>query len=337
MDITNKSQTIRSEVLRSPSLYFKEFEATEKINKKKHRLLSGTRIKAVLVPLMYWVIKHAPKWCAMLPIHLLIVTLRLMYIFSNNPYRKSCEDICQLARDAGFTHQPKQIYGQILNNLLGTAENYYHLYRHGIDSVIDTIELNSQHSERMNRLSKEYGGVILMAPHNFASVFSALKMNRAFPLLIVSRNSSTIDRTKTALDFFERMQVSVLMVRGGNSFELSRALFAELKKGTVIAATVDSIEGHSDTTVHMFGQEVGFSSWASKIGVKKNVPIIPSYFRSIGRQVVPVFGEEIVTDDIESAMQHYAEFFERQILEDPASWAFLGDKRWRKVLHEASQ
>ena len=87
----------------------------------------------------------------------------------------------------------------------------------------------------------------------------------------------------------------------------------------------------------MFGQEVGFSSWASKIGVKKNVPIIPSYFRSIGRQVVPVFGEEIVTDDIESAMQHYAEFFERQILEDPASWAFLGDKRWRKVLHEASQ
>jgi hypothetical protein len=137
MDITNKSQTIRSEVLRSPSLYFKEFEATEKINNKKHQLLSGTRIKAVLVPLMYWVIKHAPKWCAMLPIHLLIVTLRLMYIFSNNPYRKSCEDICQLARDAGFTHQPKQIYGQILNNLLGTAENYYHLYRHGIDSVID--------------------------------------------------------------------------------------------------------------------------------------------------------------------------------------------------------
>jgi hypothetical protein len=34
MDITNKSQTIRSEVLRSPSLYFKEFEATEKINNK---------------------------------------------------------------------------------------------------------------------------------------------------------------------------------------------------------------------------------------------------------------------------------------------------------------
>ena len=55
MDITNKSQTIRSEVLRSPSLYFKEFEATEKINNKKHRLLSGTRIKAVLMPLMYWV------------------------------------------------------------------------------------------------------------------------------------------------------------------------------------------------------------------------------------------------------------------------------------------
>lgn len=273
----------------------------------------------------------------MLPIHMLIVTLRLMYVFSNNPYRKSCEHICRLARDAGFNHQPREIYGQLLNNLLGTAENYYDLYRHGIDSVIDIIELDYQYSERINRLAKEHGGVMLMVPHNFASLFSALKMNRAFPLLIVTRNSPTIDRTKIALEFFERMQVSVLMVRGGNPFELSRTLFAELKKGTVVAATVDSIEGNSQTTVHMFGQQAGFSSWAGKVGVKKNVPIIPGYFRSKGRQVVPVYGEEIITDDIESAMQHYAEFFERQILEDPASWAYLADKRWRKVLHKACQ
>ena len=52
MDFTNKSKTIRSEVLRSPALYFKEFEATEKINKKKYRLQSGTRIKAVLMLLL---------------------------------------------------------------------------------------------------------------------------------------------------------------------------------------------------------------------------------------------------------------------------------------------
>jgi lauroyl/myristoyl acyltransferase len=161
-------------------------------------------------------------------------------------------------------------------------------------------------------------------------------MNRAFPLLIVTHNSPTIDRTKAALDFFERMQVTVLMVRGGNPFELSRTLFAELKKGTVVAATVDSIDHSSQTTVRMFGQEVGFASWAAKIAVKKQVPIIPAYFRSNGSQVNAIFGEEIVTGDIQTAMQHYAAFFENQILQDPTSWAYLGDKRWRKLLQQAA-
>ncbi|WP_455209855.1 LpxL/LpxP family acyltransferase [Kaarinaea lacus] len=337
MDTTNQSQNVRSEVLRSPSLYLKEFEASEALNIHQRRLLSGTRMKAVLAPLMYWAIKYVPKWLALLPIRVIVALLRLLYIWSDNPFRQSCEYICRLARVAGHNHQPKQIYSQLLTNALGTVENYFHLYRDGMDSVIDNIQLDAQDAERINRLGKEYGGVMIMVPHNFASVFAAVKMNRAFQLLIVTRNSPTIDRTKAALDFFERMQVTVLMVRGGNPFELSRTLFAELKKGTVIAATVDSIDHSSQTMVRMFAQELGFASWAAKIGVKKKVPIIPSYFRSNGRHVVAVFGEEIVTDDLPTAMQHYAGFFESQILEDPASWAYLGDKRWRKLLHKASQ
>jgi lauroyl/myristoyl acyltransferase len=337
MDSTTPSQKIRSEVLRSPSLYLKEFEATEEVNIREYRLLSGTRMKAVLAPFMYWAIRYVPKWLALLPIRIIVIVLRLLYVWPTNPFRQSCEYICRLARDAGYMHTPKRVYRQLLNNALGTVENYFHLYRDGIDSVIANIELSPHDADRINRLRKEHGGVMIMVPHNFASVFSALKMNRAFPLLIVTRNSPTIDRTKAALDFFERMQVTVLMVRGGNPFELSRSLFAELKKSMVVAATVDSIDHSSSTTVRMFGQEVGFASWAAKIGAKKQVPIIPSYFRSNGRAVDALFGTEIVTDNIEAAMQHYADFFERQILEDPASWAYLGDKRWRKLLYKASR
>jgi lauroyl/myristoyl acyltransferase len=337
MDSTTPSQKIRSEVLRSPSLYLKEFEATEEVNIREYRLLSGTRMKAVLAPFMYWAIRYVPKWLALLPIRIIVIVLRLLYVWPTNPFRQSCEYICRLARDAGYMHTPKRVYRQLLNNALGTVENYFHLYRDGIDSVIANIELSHHDADRINRLRKEHGGVMIMVPHNFASVFSALKMNRAFPLLIVTRNSPTIDRTKAALDFFERMQVTVLMVRGGNPFELSRSLFAELKKSMVVAATVDSIDHSSSTTVRMFGQEVGFASWAAKIGAKKQVPIIPSYFRSNGRAVDALFGTEIVTDNIEAAMQHYADFFERQILEDPASWAYLGDKRWRKLLYKASR
>ncbi|KPJ92512.1 MAG: hypothetical protein AMJ53_09260, partial [Gammaproteobacteria bacterium SG8_11] len=295
MDTTNQSPTVRSEVLRSPSLYFKEFEASEELSIHQRRLFSGTGMKAVVAPIMYRAIKHVPKWLALLPIRLLVMLLRLLYVWSNNPFRQSCEYISRLAQDAGHTHPPKQIYRQLLANALGTVENYFHLYRDGIDAVLDIIQLEAQDAARINRLAEEYGGVLVMVPHNFASVFAALKMNRNFPLLIVTRNSPTIDRTKAALDFFERMQVTVLMVRGGNPFELSRTLFAELKKGTVVAATVDSIDHSSQSIVRMFDQDLGFASWAAKIGVKKKVPIIPSYFRSHGRQVIAEFGEEIVT------------------------------------------
>ncbi len=336
MDNPNQSQ-IRSEILRSPSLYLKEFEATEEVNIREYRMLSGTRIKAVLAPFMYWAIRHVPMWLALLPIRMLVIVLRLLYVWPANPFRQSCEYVSQIASEAGYTHNPKHIYQQLLINALGTVENYFQLYRDGIDSVQGNIEMSSQDADRINRLAKEFGGVIVMAPHNFASAFSALKMNRIFPLLIITRNSPTIDRTKAALDFFERMQLTVLMVRGGNPFELSRTMFAELKKGTVVVATVDSIDHSSQTTVRIFGQVVGFASWAAKIGVKKKVPIVPSYFRSNDRQVVAVFGEEIVTDNMEVAMQHYAGFFEQQILEDPASWAYLGDKRWRKLLMKATE
>lgn len=336
MDTANQSANIRSEVLRSPSLYLKEFTATEHVNIHEYHWLSGTRVKAVLAPLMYRAIKYVPKWLALLPVRLLAVMLRMAYFFSGNPFRQSCECICRLAADAGYAHQPEQIHRQLLKNALGTVENYFHLYRDGVEAVMDCIELDSGDAARINKLAQEHGGVIIMVPHNFASVFSSLKMTRAFPLLIVTRNSPTIDRTKAALDYFERMQVTVLMVRGGNSFELSRTLFAELKKATAVAATVDSIDHSSQAVVRIFGQEVNFASWAAKIGVKKQVPILPSYFRSDGREVTALFGDEIITDDMEEAMQHYADYFERHILEDPASWAYLGDKRWRKLLLSAA-
>jgi lauroyl/myristoyl acyltransferase len=47
-------------------------------------------------------------------------------------------------------------------------------------------------------------------------------------------------------------------------------------------------------------------------------------------------GEPILSGDIQAAVQHYATFFEKQILEDPASWAYLADKHWQDVLGAAA-
>ncbi|MDH3949103.1 MAG: hypothetical protein OEU74_09100, partial [Gammaproteobacteria bacterium] len=96
---------------------------------------------------------------------------------------------------------------------------------------------------------------------------------------------------------------------------------------------------HSEHGVkaQIFGKQIGFPSWAAKIAARLKVPVVPSYFHSSGRQISGVFGEPLTSDNPEVLVQHYVSFFEQKMLEDPASWAYLGDKRWRRVLREASE
>lgn len=329
---------LRSEVIRSPALYLKELEVIEDVGSRGSHLLSGTRLKSIIIPVLFWLLRHMPLFVALLPVRLLIGMMRMLYDWRNNPLRQSCEYICVLAQRAGYEHQPRQVYQQYLSNARGVIENYFRLYRQGVETVIDRVAFAPEQTEMLNQLLAEYGGVVVAVPHNFGSAFSALKMHREFPLILIARNPSTIARTKAALGMFERMQVSILMVRGGNPFELSRTLFSILKSGKVLAATLDNVDRSEQGVVaQFFGQQVGFPSWAAKMTARLGVPVVPSYFHSQGNQITGVLGEPLVSNELEMVAQHYVSFFEKKMLEDPASWAYLGDKRWRRVLREASE
>jgi lauroyl/myristoyl acyltransferase len=328
----------RSETIYSPALYLKELEVVEDIGSRGSHVLSGTRIKSVMIPVLFWLLRHTPLFVALLPVRLLIGLMRMLYGWRSNPLRQSCEYICVLAQPAGYHHQPKQVYQQYLSNVLGVVKNYFQLYREGVETVVDQVEFAPEQTAMINQLVAEHGGLVLAVPHNLGSAFSGLKMNRELPLVLIARNPSTITRTKAALEMFERMQVSILMVRGGNPFELSRTLFSILKSGKVLAATLDNVD-HSEHGVkaQFFGQQVGFPSWAAKIAARLGVPVVPSYFHSHERQITRALGEPLVSNNLEALAQHYVSFFEQKMLEDPASWAYLGDKRWRRVLRQASE
>jgi lauroyl/myristoyl acyltransferase len=336
---TSKSPTqIRSETLYSPALYLKELEVIEDVGSRGSHMLSGTRIKSVMIPFLFWLLRYMPLFVALLPVRLAIFLMRLLYGWRNNPLRQSCEYICLLAKHAGYDHQPKQVYRQYLSNALGVVKNYFQLYRDGVETVVDRVELTGEQTQMINKLLSEHPGLMVAVPHNFGSAFSSFKMHREFPLVLIARNPSTIARTKAALSMFERMQVSILMVRGGNPFELSRTLFSVLKSGKVLAATLDNVDrSEYGVKAQFFGQQVGFPSWAAKIAARLEVPVIPSYFHSDGGQITVALGQPLVSNDLEVLAQHYVSFFEQKMLEDPASWAYLGDKRWRRVLHEACE
>ena len=338
MKSTDNNPKYRSEILRSDALYLKEFEATEKIDRRGGRLFSGTRIKAFAIPFLYRMLEHAPRAIVMLPIYVVIFILRLFYWWPQNPIRLSCEYICVLAKKRGYAHDPRQIYNKFLSNALQATKTLANLYHNGIESAADHIQFTADDTRMMNDLIEEYGGAIIAVPHNFGSLLSALKMNREFPFILITKNSSTIERTKIAIDVFERMQTSILMVRGGNPFQLSRSLFSILKSGKSVAATLDSLDTSANRVeVQMFGEAMGFSPWAAKIAVRMGVPVIPTYASSRNDQIVAIFGKPLLADNVEESIQHYVSFFDENILKDPASWGFLGDKSWRRVLREASQ
>jgi lauroyl/myristoyl acyltransferase len=224
-----------------------------------------------------------------------------------------------------------------MTNFLGAADNYFDLYHKGHDFVLEHVEMSAAETLKVNQLIQDHGGVLIMVPHNFGTLYSTLEMNRTMPLLLVVRNSPTIERTKIAVDFFTRMQFKILLVRGGNPVQHARALLSTLKSDKAVVATVDSLDRSKDRVdVEMFGRQVGLSPWATRIAARLNVPVIPTYCKSRGRELSVVLGSPLISKDLRELTQHYAHFFEQNILEDPASWAFLGDKHWGKVLRKAS-
>ncbi len=328
--------TTRPEIIRSPALYLGELEVVETTRSRGSGWLSGTRLKSLSIPMLHWTLTHAPVTVALTQVRLMVGVMQLLYRRRSNPLRLSCERLCRVAAAAGQPHDSRQVYRQYLANLTGIAENFFRLYREGIDAVLERVELPADDVQLMRGLLRRHGGVVLAVPHNIASAFSALVLNQAFPTLVVAKNSSTVARTRVALDMFERMRVQVLMVRGGNAFELSRALFAVLGSGTAAAATLDNLDSSGAASrVTLFGRPVGLAGWAAKIAVRRGIPVVPAYFRSRGARVSVEFGEPILDDDVDAVVQRYAAFFERHIIGDPASWAYLGDKRWQRVLREA--
>lgn len=327
----------RTEVVKSPALYQKELEVVEYEGCTGKRF-GGTHVKEMFMPLFYKAAKYMPYSLAIIPIYILIALFRLLYPIKKNSIRQSCEYVSKLAAARGIQHDPKKLYQQYLTNIRNIFCHYIRLYQKGAKGIHHRVIIRPEDAEMVEKLRLEHGGLLFNIPHNIGSAFSGMKLNMTWPTLLVARNPSTIARTRMALEFFNAMEVKILMVRGGSPVELSRAMFSALKEKYVIATTLDNMD-HSERGVKasIFGLTRGFNPWAAKVGVKRKVPMLPVYFRSIGKEIHAVFGEPLITDNLDVAVQHYVSYFEKCILEDPASWAYLGDRRWRKVLKEASE
>jgi lauroyl/myristoyl acyltransferase len=322
-------------VLRSPSLYRGEFIAVEDHPVRPRKRFGGQYIKDRLQPLLYWFLRCAPWPIALFPFHIIVTVMRGTYRIRRNPLRRSCEAICRIARRAGIEHEPEVVYRQYLANVLAAAKQYRRLLRAGADEVFAKVDASDLQRVLCEEPLRDGRAFVLFVPHNLTTVVGGVALARMIPLLIVARNSRTIRRTKLALDVFERIRARILMVRGGNPFEIARAMFAALDDRQVLAATVDNVDPGFGIEARIFGVDVEFAPWAARIAAKRAVPVVPAYFHSDGNGVRIACGKPLITASPVAAIQHYVSHFERSILQDPASWAYLMDRKWSRVLQRA--
>lgn len=324
--------TIRSEALVGGTL-----DVTVKRRRQRRRLVSGRRLKDLIVPTFVWFLRAAPRPLALLPVNTLLSLARLLYWLPSNPLRRAATDMSVICRAHGRNIEAQEIYRAILDNAHSLAIMLLRLYRDGRESATEGVYISAADTTRIQKLIDQYGGVAVAVPHNIGSAFSGICFVKLFPSVLVGKNPSSVRRTRIALDFFERIGAKVLMVRDGNAMRISRSLIKLLRSGKVVTLTSDLLVGPKDGIVaKVFGEPVWFPAWLTRIPTATGVPIVPAYVHSVGSKIHIAFGSAIRGESGDDSTAEIAAFLEERILDDPASWAFMADKRWSSVLAAAA-
>ncbi|MDJ0520780.1 MAG: hypothetical protein QNJ90_01760 [Planctomycetota bacterium] len=322
-----------SEVFHSPALHLGPLEVVEKPSRARRRL------RGALAKL--WVSSFLATGARKLPapvqrggLRLFSVPVQLAAPLPGNQLLSACRTLSTLAARAGYHHPPRRMYRDFVDGVRRMLQ--WGSYALGGRPDETAAHLRIRQPDLMAGLLAEHGGCVLCVPHCTGAVLMSLEVSRRVPTVLLARNPRSIARTRQALAVYESLGVKVLLVRDGNPFALTRACLRLLRSGTLVVATVDRICRDSDRVlVPMFGGVASVAPWASRMAAKAGVPVVPGFTHTRRTGIELDCGEPVRSTDADELMRVMFAYFERQILEDPASWSFLGDRRWRWVIEDA--
>ncbi|MHC4392427.1 MAG: LpxL/LpxP family acyltransferase [Planctomycetota bacterium] len=296
-------------------------------------------IKVALVGVLYRAGKRMPVSAASLMVRAVVGIVRLGYALPFNPLRAACNYAAALGRARGYMYTGHDVYHRFCDQMSTVGPGFAKAYHHGPKAVEDMIPFAPADFERLTRLAKEHGGVVIAVPHNIGGVFASIRLSADMPTVVVAKNQKYKDNERIAKDVFARIGVDAMLVRGKNPVALSRVCLGALKTGKLLVATLDNVYRKPNALLMTFFglEKIGFAPWAVRFASKRKAPVVPCYV-TIDKGITHArFGPELIDRDPERLMRHYTEYLEEWILRDPASWGFLGDRRWRKRLREACE
>jgi len=292
-----------------------------------------------LIRYLYWLFRNAPAPVSRLHLAGLCGLLRLLGHVPGNPVRRSCGSVARLARRRGISHRPRVIYREFVGQIHLAAGGYLAAMRDGPRAIPEWTSVPGEVTERIRGLLGSGTGVLLSVPHNVGGILCAAALARHFPVLVLARNSTSARRDRMMLELLERLGVEGYLTRSVNVGGLYRACVRALRGGTVVVATLDNIDPgrRSRLRIPMFGREVDLPSWGARIAARAGAPVVPGWVGLAEGKFRVRLGASIFAAPAEAVVRHYMAYFEDCILEDPASWLFLGHKRWGATLREAAE
>jgi lauroyl/myristoyl acyltransferase len=290
-----------------------------------------------LLRYLFWLFARAPESVSRLHIRGIALLLRLLYAAPRNPVRESCHQVSELAAELGVRHDARKVYRRFVTQIECAANGYLELMRRGPEAALGRVDLPEEATRTIRDLLDRHGGLLITVPHNVGGFLTSVRLAREIPTRVLARNSTSERRDRLMMEFFERLQIDVYLTRSTHVAGLFRACVSALRGGRVVVATLDNIDPgrKSRLLLPVFGLEIPLPTWGARMAVRAPAPVLPAWVTMIDGFFRLQLGEPIHDAPVDRIIRHYLAYFERRILEDPASWLFLGHKRWCRALREA--
>jgi hypothetical protein len=254
------------------------------------------------------------------------------------PMRHACHDVARLARGRGALHDPRAIHHRLVAQMRDVGSLYHQLHRAGREAVLPHLHLRPEQQRMLASLFESDGSFVIAVAHNPAAVLYAMRFAESFPCVVVGKISKRPGSNELLERFFARLEVPFVQASRHERVAFTRRLLEAADEGRAIIAPIDRIDRRKESpTARIFGSDVPFPPWALRIAARRKLPVLPAWITVERGEAWLELGEPIREADPERALQDAIARFEQWIVRDPGSWAFLADRRWRRVMRRAKK
>ena len=266
------------------------------------------------------------------------VVLNAAWFAPGVPMRSACRDVVLLAKARGFEHDPRAIHRRLVAQMRDVGALYHRLHRAGREAVLPHLHLRPEQQHRLASLFESDGSFVIAVAHNPGAVLYAIRFAESFPCVAVGKRSKRPGSNELLERFFARLEVPFVQSSRHERVAFTRRLLEAVDEGRALIVPIDRIDRRKENpTARIFGSDVPFPQWALRIATRRKLPILPAWITVECGDASVEFGELIREADPGRALQDAITRLEEWIVRDPGSWAFLADRRWRRVMRRAEK